>query len=419
MTMTGSAFAARMRHEKFFACAANKRRDDLSYRASMSVERIPGRFPYATWNSPDGPRDIVVWCSNDQLGMSQHPKVIGAMVQTVLHAGAGAGGARDTCGTNQMLLDLEAEIADLHRKQAAVLFTSGYVANAAGLCAVARLVPRCLVISDEHNHHSMIEGISKSGCKKRIWRHNDLEHLEQILREERGRPTLIAFESIYALSGDVAPIRQICDLARRFGAITYLNEANAVGICGTGGAGMAEREGLASRIDIVEGTLAHAYGCLGGYIAGRAVLVDALRSYALGYAFTNALPPPLCAASLAAIRHLKESSWEREKLAQNAAILRAELTKAALPVGPGESHILSLPVGDIAVARAMCDTLLSDFDLYLRPTGHPAMPRDTAHLRILPSSHHDKTMLNTLVNALADVWRRFEPSWSYQPDAAE
>jgi len=417
--MTESAFAGRMRHEKFFSCAADKRRDDLNYRASISVERIPGRFPYATWHSPEGPRDVVVWCSNDQLGMSQHPKVVGATLQTVLHAGAGAGGARDTCGTNRMLLDLEAEIADLHRKQAAMLFTSGYIANAAGLSAVARLVPRCLVISDEHNHHSMIEGISKSGCKKRIWRHNDLEHLEQILREERGRPALIAFESIYAISGDVAPIRQICDLARRFGAITYLNEANAVGICGAGGAGMAEREGLASRIDIIEGTLAQAYGCLGGYIAGRAVLVDALRTHAPGYAFTNALPPPLCAASLAAIRHLKESSWECERLAQNAATLRAGLIKAGLPVRPGQEHIISLAVGDIAMARAMCNALLSDFSLHLRPAGHSAAARDTAYLRILPSSHHDKTMLTALVNALAEVWRRFEPSWSYQPDAAE
>lgn len=417
--MSESAFVGRMRHEKFFTCAANKRRDDLSYRAPIPVQRIPGRLPYAKWETPEGSRDVVVWCSNDQLGMSQHPKVVGAVVQTVMHAGAGSGGPRETCGTSPILLDLEAEIADLHGKQAAMLFTSGYVANAAGLSAVARLVPRCLVISDEHNHHAMIEGISKSGCKKRIWRHNDLGHLEQILREERGRPALIAFESVYATSGDIAPINQICDLARRFGAITYLNEANAVGVCGAHGAGLAEREGVASRIDVIEGTLAHAYGCLGGYIAGRTVLVDALRSYALGYAFTNSLPPPLCAASLAAIRHLKESEWERERLAQNAATLRSELGKAGLPVAPAGSHIISLPVGEIAVARAMCDALLVEFGLYLRPTGYPAVPRDAAQLRILPSSHHDRTMLNALVNALGEVWRRFEPSWNYRPDAAE
>ncbi len=417
--MTGAAFAGRMRHERFFACAVDKRRGDLSYRDPMRIERIAGRFPYARWHSVQGPRDVVVWCSNDQLGMGQHPKVVAATVQAVLDAGAGSGGSHDTCGTHHAMVDLETEIADLHCKQAALLFTSDYIANAAGIAAIARLIPRCLVISDEHNHYSMIEGISKSGCKKRIWRHNDFEHLEQLLQEERGRPKLIVFESVYAMSGDIAPVDQICDLARRFGAITYLSEANAVGIYGARGGGIAEREEVTSRIDIVEGTLAHAFGCSGGYIAGRSVLVDALRSYALGFAFTNSLPPPVCAASLAAIRHLKQSSWEREKLEQSAASLRAELHKAGLPVMQGESHVIPLLVGDVDWTRAVCDALLSDYGIYLRPTSYPAVPRGAARLRIMPSSHHDRAMLKSLVNALVEVWQRLQPSWNHRPDAAE
>jgi len=303
-----------MNYQPFFADALARLKDERRYRVFADIERSAGRFPHAVWHSPQGRRDIVIWCSNNYLGMGQHPKVIGAMVEAATRMGTGAGGTRNIAGTNRPLVEFEREIADLHDKQATLVFTSGYVSNEAGIATIAQLIPNCLILSDALNHNSMIEGVRRSSCEKLVFRHNDLGHLEQLLKSTgKGRPKIIVFESLYSMDGDVAPISQICDLAESYGALTYIDEVHAVGMYGARSGEIAERDGVAARIDVIEGTLAKAFGCLGGYIAGSAALVDAVRSYASGFIFTTALPPAVCAAATAAIRHLKSSSWERER----------------------------------------------------------------------------------------------------------
>jgi 5-aminolevulinate synthase len=398
-----------MNYDDFFADALVRLWDEGRYRAFADLERIAGRFPRATWHSPQGPREVVLWCSNDYLGMGQHPKVIAAMIETAARMGTGAGGTRNIAGTNHPLVELERELADLHGKAAALVFTSGYVSNQTGISTIARLIPDCLILSDELNHNSMIEGVRQSGLDKRIWRHNDVADLERLLAAVApDRPKLIVFESLYSMDGDVAPIGRICDLAERYHAMTYCDEVHAVGMYGARGAGVAARDGAMHRIDVIEGTLAKAFGCLGGYIAGPANLVDAVRSYAPGFIFTTALPPPVCAAATAAIRHLKVSDAERERHQQSAARVKSLLRAAALPVMPSETHIVPVMVGDPRKCKAAGDLLLSEHGIYIQPINFPTVARGTERLRITPGPSHDEALANGLVEALVEVWVRLD-----------
>ena len=330
-----------MNYNDYFASALATLRDERRYRVFADLERIAGRFPHATWHAPQGPREVVIWCSNDYLVIAQHPKVIGAMVDVAARMGTGAGGTRNIAGTNHPLVELERELADLHGKPAALLFTSGYVSNQTGIPTIARLLPNCLILSDALNHNSMIEGVRQSGCEKQIWRHNDVAHLEELLKAaDIERPKLIAFESLYSMDGDIAPVHAICDLAQRYNAMTYVDEVHAVGMYGPRGGGICDRDNAMNRVDVIEGTLAKAFGCLGGYITGSTDLIDAVRSYAPGFIFTTALPPAICAAATAAIRHLKTSGWERERHQDRAARVKAVLNAAGLPVMPSDTHIV-------------------------------------------------------------------------------
>src|SRR5215467_2186465 len=379
-----------MTYDHFFSAALARLQKERRYRVFADLERIAGRFPHATWHSPEGPRDVVVWCSNDYLGMGQHPKVIGAMVETATRMGTGAGGTRNIAGTNHPLVALEHELADLHRKEAALIFTSGYVSNETGISTIAKLMPNCLLLSDAFNHNSMIEGIRQSGCEKQIFRHNDLAHLEQLLAAaSRERPKLIAFESLYSMDGDVSAINAICDLAEHYGAMTYLDEVHAVGMYGPRGGGMAEQQGAMGRIDVIEGTLAKAFGCLGGYISGKAALIDAVRSYAPGFIFTTALPPAVCAAATAAIRHQ-----------DRAPRVKAVLNAAGLQVMPNEMHIVPVMVGNPEKCKEASDLLLAEHGIYIQPINYPTVPRGTERLRITPTPYHDDALIDALAEAL-------------------
>jgi 5-aminolevulinate synthase len=396
-----------MNYDVFFDQALNQLHDERRYRVFADLERLAGRFPQAIWHSPAGPRDVVIWCSNDYLGMAQHPKVVGAMVDAATRMGTGAGGTRNIAGTNHPLVVLERELAELHGKEAALVFTSGYVSNETGIATIAKLLPNCLLLSDGLNHNSMIEGVRKSGAEKLVWRHNDLGHLEELLRSAApDRPKIILCESLYSMDGDIAPLHRICDLAERYGALTYVDEVHAVGMYGRHGGGISERDDVAARIDIIEGTLAKAFGCLGGYIAAKANLIDAVRSYAPGFIFTTALPPAICAAATAAIRHLKTSQWERDRHQDRAARLKSVLHAARLPVMPSDTHIVPVHVGDPEQCKMASDLLLSDHGIYIQPINYPTVPRGMERLRITPSPYHDDALIDCLAEALVDVWDR-------------
>ena len=409
-----------MDYDVFFDRALNQLREECRYRIFVDLERLAGRFPHAIWHSPNGPRDVVIWCSNDYLGMAQHPKVVGAMVDAASRTGTGAGGTRNIAGTSHPLIELERELAELHAKQSALVFTSGYVSNETGISTIAKLVPNCLLLSDALNHNSMIEGVRKAGTERLIWRHNDTDHLEELLRVAApDRPKLILCESLYSMDGDVAPLHRICDLAERYGALTYVDEVHAVGMYGPHGGGIAERDGAMERIDILEGTLAKAFGCLGGYIAANANLIDAVRSYAPGFIFTTALPPAICAAATAAIRHLKTSQWERDRHQNRAARLKSVLSAARLPVMPSDTHIVPLHVGDPEKCKIASDLLLSDHGIYIQPINYPTVPRGLERLRITPSPHHNDGLIDRLAEALVDVWDRLKLERPDQNLAAE
>ena len=409
-----------MNYNSYFTDALARLHAERRYRVFADLERIAGRFPHAVWHSPDGPKNVVIWCSNDYLGMGQHPKVIGAMVDTAARMGTGAGGTRNIAGNNHPLVELERELADLHGKEAALVFTSGYVSNQTGIATMAKLMPNCLILSDAVNHNSMIEGVRQSGAEKRIFRHNDMDHLEELLKAaDPAQPKLIVFESLYSMDGDVSPINRVCDLAERYGAMTYLDEVHAVGMYGPRGGGMAEQQGAMGRVDVIEGTLAKAFGCLGGYIAARAALIDAVRSYAPGFIFTTALPPAICAAATAAIRHLKASSFERARHQDRAGRVKAVLVAAGLPVMSNDTHIVPVFVGNAEKCKEATDLLLADHGVYIQPINYPTVPKGTERLRITPTPFHEDAVIDTLAEALVDVWDRLRLPLKARALAAE
>jgi len=399
-----------MDYRGIFDDALDALRQEKRYRVFADLERLAGRFPTAVFrDDADNAREITIWCSNDYLGMGQHPDVIAAMQETAGRLGVGAGGTRNISGTNRPLVKLERSLADLHRKEAALVFTSGFVSNEAAISTIARLIPDCVILSDQLNHASMIAGVRHSGMHKQIFRHNDTQHLRELLTAiGKSRPKIIAFESVYSMDGDIAPIEEIADLAEEFGALTYIDEVHAVGLYGERGGGITDREQLTGRIDIIEGTLAKGFGTMGGYIAANKSIVDAVRSYAPEFIFTTALPPALCAAAHASIEHLKASNAERVAQQRQAAKTKQVLTDAGLPVMPTETHIVPLIVGDARLCKAASDMLLEKHNIYIQPINYPTVPKGTERLRITPTPLHDDAMIETLRDALLSVWEALE-----------
>lgn len=399
-----------MNYDQIFDNAISQLHSEGRYRVFIDILRSKGKFPNARcFAGHNGPKPITVWCSNDYLCMGQHPKVIAAMEEALHDVGAGSGGTRNIGGNTHYHVQLENELADLHDKNGALLFTSGYVSNDATLSTLARLLPGCIIYSDELNHASMIAGIRNSGCDKHVWRHNDLAHLEELLAASDPEvPKLIAFESVYSMDGDVAPISGICDLADKYNALTYCDEVHAVGMYGERGGGITERDRVADRVTIIEGTLGKAFGVMGGYIAADQKIIDVIRSYAPGFIFTTSLAPVLVAGVLASVRHLKNSSKERDAQHANAARLKELFANSGLPVMQSETHIVPLMVGDPVKAKKISDTLLAEYGIYVQPINYPTVPRGTERLRFTPGPEHDEEMMQYLVGALVEIWGRME-----------
>jgi len=397
-------------YSKVFSAAIDRLHEEGRYRVFIDILRNKGAFPNARcFAGHNGPKPITVWCSNDYLGMGQHPKVIAAMEEALHDVGAGSGGTRNIGGNTHYHIDLEAELADLHGKESALLFTSGYISNEATLATLGKILPGCIIFSDELNHASMIAGIRNSGCEKRVWRHNDLAHLEELLMaEDPSVPKLIAFESVYSMDGDIADIAAVCDLADKYNALTYCDEVHAVGMYGPRGGGITDRDEVASRVTIIEGTLGKAFGVMGGYIAADKMIVDVIRSYAPGFIFTTSLSPVLVAGVLASVRHLKQSSEERDAQQASAAFLKKSFRDAGLPVMDSVTHIVPLMVGDPVKAKRISDILLAEYGVYVQPINFPTVPRGTERLRFTPGPNHSEAMMTDLTSALCEIWERLE-----------
>jgi 5-aminolevulinate synthase len=392
-------------YSQAFSAVAATLKSENRYRIFTEIARDRARFPKADWHLEGGPREVTVWCSNDYLGMGRHPDVVAALVHEARDGSVGAGGTRNISGNSHAIVALEQEIAGLHGKQAALVFSSGYVANQTAIAAIAQCLPGCLIFSDSDNHNSMIDGVRRAGCEKRVFRHNDVAHLEALLAEaDPLRPKLIVFESVYSMDGDVGPIHAICDLAARHGALTYIDEVHAVGLYGAHGAGYAEEIGAMDRIDIIQGTLAKGFGCFGGYIATRAEIVDAVRCNAHGFIFTTALPPPIAAAAGASIRHLKRSGAERAAHRRQVERVKTRLAELGIPVLDNPTHIVPVMIGDAAKAKAASDLLLQRHAIYVQPINHPTVPRGTERLRVTPTPFHNDEMIDALCDALVDVF---------------
>jgi len=408
-----------MNYDQYFADAVTRLHDENRYRIFQNIERVAGRFPQALWRHAGSVKEVTLWCSNDYLGMGQHPSVINATVNAVRAMGSGAGGTRNIGGTHNPIVELETELADLHGKEAALVFTSGFVSNEASISTISRLLPDCIIYSDAMNHASMIAGVRSANVAKRIFRHNDLAHLEELLAADPAEQAkLIVFESVYSMDGDIGPIAGIADLAERYNAMTYIDEVHAVGMYGKRGGGITDRDNLASRIDVIEGTLAKAFGVLGGYIAGNASLIDAVRSYAPGFIFTTTLPPSLIAAATASVRHLKQSRTEREQQKKNVSLCKKLLAEAGIPMLPSTTHIVPVSVCDAARCKAASDRLLELHSIYIQPINYPTVPRGTERLRITPTPLHDKKLCHELVTALVETWEALDLSFQSATDEA-
>lgn len=398
-----------MDFEAYFKGELDAVRDEGRYRVFTEIERHCGAFPHATRYVGDKTQDVTVWCSNDYLGMGQHPKVLDAMHKVLDECGAGAGGTRNISGNNHHHVLLERELADLHGKESALIFTSGYVSNWAGLGTLAAQIPGCVVFSDALNHASMIEGIRHSRATCKVWRHNDVKHLDELLSQYGPEvPKLVAFESVYSMDGDIAPIKEILDVCEAHGAMSYIDEVHGVGLYGPRGGGVAEREGLMDRIDVIEGTLGKAFGVMGGYIAASADLCDFIRTFASGFIFTTAIPPALAAGAAASIRHLKESDMERARQRDRVAVVRRRLDAMGIPHMPNPSHIIPVMVGDPHKAKRISDWLMDNHGIYVQPINYPTVPRGTERLRITPSPVHSDGDIDRLIEALSDIWSQCE-----------